>query len=394
MGVPRDQVLLLLKAIYGLKQAPLLWFTTAREFLLSLAFVQSTSDPCLFILNRGADKLILSLYVDDLILTSSSQALVDWVMTKICARFPIRDIKELSWTVGVHLDLESDGLKMSQEAYIKSLVDKYLPNKNVRRRIPMATSQNLEDESKIFGDMALYQAIVGCLNYLAHATRPDIMFAVNCLSRSLLRPTVPQYLAAIRVIEYLNSSSKLQIPYKTNSTLHCLHGFCDASFPGLHTTTGLSTTGYCVFYNNNLIQWKSRRQSIVCLSTMEAELEAIVALIVVLIQVQNTLGELGYSITNYTIYTDSEPAINYLNTPSEQQKSRTRHLAIRFHFIRSLLKNGTLILKHVRSVEQIADIFTKPLPRETFELLRRSLLSPWVTWEFSDFLFRMTLLIS
>ena len=139
--VPEGHVLLLLKAIYGLKQSPLLWFCTARQFFLNIGFAQCISDPCLFVLKNAMGTLILSIYVDDISLTSESKELIEWVLMQAKARFPIRDVQSLSWLVGIKIEKNCGYVRISQPAFIESLLEQFEVDRSQVCRIPMATNE-------------------------------------------------------------------------------------------------------------------------------------------------------------------------------------------------------------------------------------------------------------
>ena len=382
MVVPDGYVLDLHRAIYGLKQSPLLWFNTLSTFLRSIGFTQCISDVCLFILGDGGYTVLLSVYVDDLIVSSESQKHLDMVLNLLKGRFPIRDVKKLSWTVGLHISGSNatGNLYVSQQAYIQSLVEKYLQeDKRQKSFTPMQSDSNalfnsVSDLLSNSNRVKLYQEIVGALNYLAHASRPDIMFAVNMLSRFLQVPREVHLESALRVIKYLNEVPNFSIMFATweDNSIH-LCAFCDASFAATPYVDGRSTTGILIYLNGSLILWKSSRQSIVSLSAMEAELQAISQTVVELQWIRSVLSELQYTVPQVMIFTDSEPAIKYLYRQSDVLKPRTRHLALRYHFIRKEIEDNLLELHYLPSRRQRADLLTKPLPRAQFGCLRELL---------------------
>ncbi len=383
LDVPEGSVLKLLKAIYGLKQSPLLWYLTAFEFFSTLGFLRCVSDPCLLYLRNSEGVVYLCIYVDDILISSLSVSLVQWVIDETKKRFPVRDERPLTWIVGLHVRSEEGALLVSQEAYITNLTNNFLKDKRKKRSTPMTT--DLKKIDGIFfnfvGDdvllekvnKKLYQKIVGSLNYLSCASRPDITLSVNMLSRYLSCPRRVHLHSAYRVVEYLNSTLTLAIRYRSSSD-NLLFGYADSSFPSLHSPHGKPTCGLCVFFNGNLVLWKSVKLNIVCLSTMEAELCALALLVTKIQFIQNVLAELGLFVDKYQVFTDSENAIKYLQSPALVAKPRTRHLALQFHFLRTLWMDDVLELTYVPTTHQIADIFTKPLGKRQFQDLREKLM--------------------
>lgn len=382
LEIPKNMILKLRKAIYGLKQSPLLWYLTAYEFFSSLGFCRCVSDPCLLQFENPSGKVYLCIYVDDIILCSRSRQLVDWVVNGTKKRFPVRDEKPLSWIVGLHIEENNGLLHVSQQTYIQSLISRFLKSKRSKRSTPMPTDskclvlpdQEFSGENDLLdhSHLKMYQQIVGGLNYLCHASRPDIAFPVNVLSRYLSTPRQLHLESAFRVLEYLNSTLSLRIRFAP-SCAFLLEAYSDANFPSKNSLDGKATCGYCIFFNSNLVLWKSVKLNVVCLSTMEAELCAISLAIVQLQFFQNLLREIGFIVEKLIVYTDSETAMKYLQTSPLEAKPRSRHLAVRYHFIRDLWFTNQLELKYVPSEEQVADIFTKPLPKSSFEYLREKL---------------------
>tara|TARA_R110002050_G_scaffold112373_2_gene226573 strand:+ start:140 stop:2506 length:2367 start_codon:yes stop_codon:yes gene_type:complete len=382
LHAPQGFVLELLRAIYGLRQSPLLWYLTLSKFIMSMGFVRCVTDVCLFTLSNEMGNIFLSIYVDDLILSSKSQPLIDWVLTHLRGRFPIRDVKKLSWTVGIRVcsDLYGNGFYMSQSSYITSLVNRFLPDESrLKSFIPMEVdfgkSECDTEQLTTRADVKQYQALIGSLNYLSHASRPDIMYSVNALSRFLQSPRVGHWKAALRVVKYLNHTPHLSIEFRTTEDLVVtLVAFSDASFAALPLIDGKSVSGILIYVNSNLVFWKSVRQSVVTLSAMEAELQAIAQTLVEMQFICNLLQELHYKVPKMVIYTDSEPSIKYLYSQSDVLKARTRHIALRYHFIRKAIQDDVLELKYVTSKKQLADILTKPLARPQFTYLREQIL--------------------
>ena len=265
---------------------------------------------------------------------------------------------------------------MSQGAYVKSTFDRFICNddeQKERRFTPMGVDIVLHNEESNFlsrpAGVKEYQKIIGSLNYVAHSSRPDVAFSVNALSRYLQKPRILHLAAAKRILIYLHTTCDLGIcyfPSKENN----LFAYCDASLVSKDSADGKSTTGYCIFFNNNLVAWKSCRQTVVSLSTMESELNAMSTALIALQQTRDTLSEIGYIVPSYKIYTDSLSAIKYLQSSADIARPRTPHLSLRFHFIRTEVSSGQLQLLHVKSGDQIADILTKALPRPLFESIR------------------------
>lgn len=207
--------------------------------------------------------------------------------------------------------------------------------------------------------------------YLAIATRPDISFAIGNVSRYMESPRVAHEKAVKRILKYIAGTISHGILFKSNGD-HRLRGFSDADYAGC-VETRKSTSGFAFFYNDGIVSWYSSLQRSVSLSTAESEYIAAGEGVKELIWLKRLFKELlpkqGTSAT--TFYMDNMSAIRLVKNPVFHKK--TKHIDVRYHFIRHEYENGLFELEHVSSKEMLADIFTKALPRERFQSLRTSM---------------------
>lgn len=117
-----NHVCKLRKAIYGLKQAPRAWYVELRNYLLSAGFVNSQSDASLFIYRRNNDWVYLLVYVDDMLVTGTNQALVNQIIHGLGTCFSIKDLGHLSYFFGIEATRTSRGLHLMQRKYILDLL--------------------------------------------------------------------------------------------------------------------------------------------------------------------------------------------------------------------------------------------------------------------------------
>jgi len=181
-------VCLLKKALYGLKQAPRAWFSRLSSHLLEFGFSISSADSSLFLFKSAHVQLMVLVYVDDLILTSSSHVALDDLFHSLSATFPIKDLGPLSYFLGVEVIKCAAGLHLSQHRYITDLLHKTNMILAKPFTSPMAASTSLSKFAWItLTDATLYRSTVGALQYLA-ITRPDIAFVVNKCSQFMHDP--------------------------------------------------------------------------------------------------------------------------------------------------------------------------------------------------------------
>jgi hypothetical protein len=218
-------------------------------------------------------------------------------------------------------------------------------------------------------DSTLYKQIVGSLMYLT-TTRPDIMYSVSLISRYMENPTELHLLAAKRILRYLQGTRNLGI-YYTKGEKSDLIGFTDSDYAG-DQDDRKSTSGYVFMLGNGAVSWSSKKQPIVTLSTTEAEFVAATTCVCQAIWLRKILEELQFKqIGCTTIFCDNSSTIKLSKNPVLH--GRSKHIDVKFYFLRDLCKDGTIDLVYCKSEDQIADIFTKALKRELFIKLRELL---------------------
>lgn len=218
---------------------------------------------------------------------------------------------------------------------------------------------------------ASYAKAIGSLMYLMLGTRPDIAFSVSYLSRHMARPTEHHMRAVKRVFRYLKGSMHLELAYRGD--LRPLHGYSDADYGG-DLQTRRSTSGYVFLIGSAPISWLSKRQTVVALSTCEAELMAQTLAAKEATWLRRLLAELGTQqghIAATVIYGDNQGAIALSKDP--QSHSKAKHINIQEFFIREAQQAGTVEMQFVPTKEQLADGLTKALPRPAFLAFRDSL---------------------
>ena len=245
----------------------------------------------------------------------------------------------------------------------------------------MATTIALDaDEDGEAVDQKKYRSMIGSLLYLT-ATRPDIHFAVCLCARFQASPRISHWQAVKRIMRYLHFTPEFGLWYSFSSTLS-LCGYSDADFVG-YRLDQKSTSGTCQFLGSSLVSWSSRKQSSVAQSTTEAEYVAAASCCSQLLWMTYTLCDFGLTFSRVPLLCDSTSAISVAKNPVLH--SKTKHIDVRYHFLRDHQEKGDIELCHVATQNQIADIFTKPLDQATFACLRGELCVCFPFWVgFSD----------
>ena len=361
------------KALYGLKQAPRCWTKAFREFIESDGFVQSSADPCVFI--RKTDTLaIVAVYVDDLILITKSEDEMHDVKSKLATEFKMKDLGKLHYCLGITIEQDEDHkwLMIHQRHYIRSILEKYGMTDAKTVSTPADLSVKLEkiDSNSKAVDQTMYQSMVGSLLYAAIATRPDIAQAVGVVSKYNSNPTEAHLTAVKRVLRYLKGTMDLAIQYQPSEQPE-LVGYSDADWAG-DLDDRHSTTGNIFMMTGGAISWLSKKQPIVPLSTAEAEYVALSAACQEAVWLRRLLSDIHAAPSGATILMeDNQGTIAIARNPIAH--SRTKHIDIRYHYVREAIDNESVDVEFCPTTEMIADLLTKPLPKGQFGKLRQAM---------------------
>lgn len=366
-----DKVYLLKKALYGLKQAPRAWNSRIDDHLLKLGFKKSLSEATLYIkATPNNDVLIVSLYVDDLLVTGSESKLVEEFKHQMQEVFEMTDIGEMSYFLGMEILQEQQGIFISQKKYGKEILKKFGMENCKPVSTPLALNEKLiKEDGSDKVDASIYRSLIGCLMYLT-ATRPDILYAASLLSRFMQNPSELHLKVAKRVLRYVKGSIDLGIWLKRNGSTK-LVGYTDSDWAGSHEDMK-STSGYVFLIGSNAFSWNSRKQETVAQSTAEAEYIAAASAVNQAIWLRKILIDLNFKQEDSTeIFCDNQSAIAMAKNPVFH--GRTKHIKIKYHFLREAEAENEIKLLHCKSDIQIADIMTKALPKARFEVLKKYL---------------------
>ena len=355
------------KALYGLKQAHLAWHQKLCSALSEMGFIELKSTPCVFIKRVDGDVVYVLVYVDDLLLMSSCQSLLDKIVESLCGHFEARVMDKLELFLGVHLEWSGGvssrtGLRLSQKRYIIDILKRFGMTEAKPVHTPMVERffETLDaEENKEVVQVELFQRIIGSLMYLALRTRPDILVAVVILSRFSQSPTSYCHRAAKRILRYLRGSMEVGMTYHRQS-MH-LETFVDSDYAA-DTQTRKSTSGWIVKIGSAAVAWNSKRQNAVALSTCEAEYHALTEASKDVLYFRSILEELGISPFHECprLRSDNMSAISWA-TGEKAPKKRAKHIHTKVHFVRDLVAGKEINVSYVPSEENIADILTKPL---------------------------------
>jgi hypothetical protein len=313
-----------------------------------------------------AGQIILAIHVDDCTITGTSQALLDSYKVRIDACYAMTDLGPIEWLLGIQVgkDREKRTITLSQESYIDSILARFNFTDAKPLSIPMDPNVQYsktqcptvpEDIAKMRN--IPYREAIGSLMYASVATRPDISFAVSTLSQFLDNPGWVHWEAVKRIFRYLLGTKSWGLTYGEGKDR--LEGYTDAD--GASQDHRRAISGYAFLVNGGAVSWSLKKQELVTLSTAEAEYVAATHAAKEAMWLRNFIGDVFSQVKGpTTLHCDNQSAIAMSKTGSFS--ARTKHIDIRYHFIRFVVEKGTLKLIYCPTDDMTADTLTKALP--------------------------------
>jgi hypothetical protein len=301
------------------------------------------------------------------VLTGSSPALIREYKQKLNEHYALTDLGTLDFILGIKVTRNRDNhtISLSQSQYIQNIIDRF----NLANAKPADTpmmpgrtfSKSDQPQSKPEADhmrKVPYREAVGSLMYASIATRPDITYAVSTLSQYLENPGEAHWKAVKWVFRYLQGTCGMALTYGRDS--HPLLGFTDSD--GASQDHCRAISGYAFIMDGGAVSWSSRKQELVTLSTAESEYVAATHAAKELLWLRRLNGNLSApSSSATTLFCDNQAAVRLAE--ADNYHACTKHIDIRYHFIRDTVQRGEVSLVYCPTDNMTADILTKALPR-------------------------------
>lgn len=448
-GVRMLFICLLLRAIYGLKQAGREWNEELNAFVLSLGFRRLLTDSCVYVRTSRTGRIILiSAYVDDIPSAYSQHDAAEWAEIKLAFKnkYSITFLGESEWLLNMRLirDKPAKLLYLDQSAYVESLFEELnIDLETFRSAVAPSYCEPLSAvHSPIIGSeehhrmrRIPYRKVLGLLLYLANTSRPDLSHSVSQCASFANNPGEQHWRAIKQIIRYLALTKNYALVFDGNKTYFnalqqsytssplsaatsatsaaptsftplTISAYCDADWAGC-VDTRRSTTGWLVFIGNSIVDWSSKKQQRVSLSSCEAEYVALASAAQATIWTINLMKELlqgislfphsaastGSSSSSSSSYNSARfPLLRSMSTPhihidnrsalllsaNDVAHHRTKHIDIKHHFIRERVRDKELSVVWISNTQQRADILTKQLHGVNFTRQAAALVTPLV----------------
>ncbi|KAD7478171.1 hypothetical protein E3N88_01307 [Mikania micrantha] len=356
------------KALYGLKQSPRAWYAKIDGYFAEHGFRRSANEPTLYIKQLDTDSIIyVCLYVDDIICTASTSFLIAEFKHGMKIAFEMTDMGFLEYFLGLEVFQNSKGIFLGQKSYVVNLLKKFgMSNCNIEATpVNVLEKLQMEDgQDKV--DAELYRSLVGGLIYLTH-TRPDLAYAVSLVSRFIQSPSKNHFGAGQRILRYVAGTTNFGVWYKKDAPI-TLIGYSDSDWAS-SIDNRKSVSAYVFMLGTGAVSWCSKKQLTVALSSTEAEYIASTGAACQGVWIRRILEDLGFKQDGATvIYCDNNSAINLSKNPVLH--SRSKHIELKYHFIRDLVAQNQIKLEFCDTHHQVADVLTKGLTREKFVFFR------------------------
>lgn len=294
------------------------------------------------------------------------------VISHLSTKFEVKNLGDINLCLGMEFKRHQGVFSINQRHYILELLERFgmLDAKSVCSPIESGTALCKPDTESSEEDAKLsFRELVGALNYLALGTRPDISFAVSYLGQFNNYFDQTHWTAAKRVLRYLKGTMDLGISYCASDAK--LIGYVDADW-GNNRSDRRSFTGFVFCLNGGPISWESKKQRTVALSSTEAEFMAMTEAVKERLYLRRLFEELGLrELMDITIFNDNMGAIKLAENPIFH--NRSKHIDLRFHFIREAVNEKLINIRYLDSNSMIADTLTKGLSGCKLKELIRSM---------------------
>ncbi|XP_039001337.1 uncharacterized mitochondrial protein AtMg00810-like [Hibiscus syriacus] len=253
------------KSLYGLKQASRKWNLKLTKALLEAGYMQSKYDYLMFTKQQGSDIVVLLIYVDDLLITGSSEKLIAELKHILNKNFKMKDLGELKCFLGLEVLRSKEGIVLNQRKYALEFIEEtgvggaksaLTPLEQNKKFTTAEYDEAVCSNEELLQDKSVFQRLIGRLIYLTH-TRPDIVYDVHFLSQFMHKPKQSHLEATLRVVKYIKKNPGQGILLSMASKCRLI-AYCDSDW-AFCPMTRRSVTGFCVKLGMSLISWKSKK---------------------------------------------------------------------------------------------------------------------------------------
>ncbi|KAM2012453.1 hypothetical protein ACFX1T_024318 [Malus domestica] len=364
------------KSLYGLKQSPRQWYKGFDGFMIGQKYTRSHYDHCVYFRKlQDGTFIYLLLYVDDMLIACKSKVEIERLKTQLSNEFEMKDLGEARKILGMEIERDRAKGKISlcQKQYLKKVLQRFRMNENLKPvstplashfKLSASMSPKTVEESQYMAQIP-YANVVGSLMYVMVCTRPDISQAVSIVSRYMHNPGKGHWQAVKWILRYILGTVDVGLLFQQDKvTGQCVVGYVDSDYAG-DLDKRRSTTGFVFTIAGGPVSWRSILQSTVALSTTEAEYMAVTEAIKEAIWLQGLPDDLGVQQDHVDVHCDSQSAIHLAK--NQVHHARTKHIDVRFHFVREVIDEGDILLQKIGTADNPANMLIKPVSLHKFK---------------------------
>ena len=372
-----DMVLRCNKTVYGMMQGAYDWETELSKSYDALGYYQSRADPCVRHRHINGQYTITCTYTDDVLGGSTSKDEEEKAITGLEDCYEVKRIddngrgKAILGMGMVHNPL-TGSISLSQRPFAERTLKRFNMQDCNPKATPLPTRLNVHqdlDDPLSSDDIAFmkdkpYREALGSIMWLQVGTRPDLSFAVNVLSRYQSNPGPIHWKMLVHVLAYIKGTVDYKIVYSPGTSDGLtVSGFADSDYAG-DEDNSRSTDGNVFTMAGGPVSWSSKRQPVVAKSTTEAEYYALARACQQAVWMTSWMGEAGLPQESMaTLYGDNKGSVDL--SKNTRGVAKAKHIRVNYHFVRERVKMGEVDIIQIPTENNLADIFTKPLPRET-----------------------------
>ena len=305
-----------------------------------------------------------------MLIASTNKSEIAKLKAQLSSEFEMKDLGEAKRIFGmeIHRDREKGRVHLTQQAYLQKVLQRFGVKEDTKAVCtPLAPHFKLSekmcpktDEEKKYMEQVPYASVVGSLMYAMVCTRPDLSQAVSMVSRYMHNPGKGHWQAAKWILRYVHGTVDMGLVFQRDEkTVQPCIGYVDSDYAG-DLDKRRSMTGYVFTLAGGPVSWRSTLQATVALSTTEAEYMAVTEAFKEAIWLQGLLDDLGIVQEQIPVHCDSLSAI-YL-AKNQVHHARTKHIDVRYHFVREIIDEGDILLVKIDTKENPADMLTKVVP--------------------------------
>lgn len=282
----------------------------------------------------------------------------------------MKDLGTPKCFLGIEFSIDKSSITLSQKQYMLSVLKKFDMTQCKPRSNPCELGDETYSSVVLFDDVSKYRKVVGSLIYMMLCTRPDLSYIITKLSQKLSNPTEGDWKRVNHVLRYIKHTLDYCLKYKRCDKLKLI-AHADADWAS--NSDRKSISGYAILLNSAgpLIAWKSKKQHITALSTCEAEYVALTLCSQEVLFIKQLLITFDIFESHIDVYGDNQGSLALAKNPVFHFKSK--HIDVKLHFIRDLVKYNHIHLNYVPTNQNISDLMTKMFSKSKLKLFMLSL---------------------